>query len=451
MNMNPLNTTRPHSSGRLPATAMVLIATMVLFATLLRGGNRGVALMALEWLALGAGLVLAWGWLARGEGLKTGVAVDRIAIAVLAMSPLWVPAMQALLRQAAVPGATGFSALAGIPLAVCLLAGWAASAAQGATLRNLWLGVALTQAVFGLMQLSGAEALFFGVDTPEPVIGTFASKNTYANLLVMAIPLAVFQFMDAFADRRDRSRKGLWVWGTAVFVLVVTVMLTTSRTGIVTGLLVLLLSVAMLRPAGGEGSRSGGLWWGVGLGGLIVVVLMAGGLEWAARFDADRLSTDADYRALMRSATAQGALAHLPLGTGLGTYPWVASAIQPPETGRYWLDLAHNDYTQLLMDTGVLGAALLVLAFSLYLRRWWGLLRAPRKPGETWPRQQRAAMAYGISLLAFALHAWVDYPFHIPANAMMAATLFGLMLRSERSDRQAVQSRPRSITRSIAG
>jgi O-antigen ligase len=423
---------------------------MVLFATMLRGGNRGVALIALEWLALGAGLALIWRWLESGRGPATGSNADRAAIWALALSPLWLAGMQTLLGQTGVPGASGFSAMAGVPVAVCMLAAWSAGDAQAATMRKLWLSVALAQAVFGITQLSGVDALFFGFNTSEPVIGTFASKNTYANLLVMVIPLAVFQFMDAFADRRDRSRKALWGWGTAVFVLVVTVILTTSRMGIVTGFLVLLLSMALLRPAGAEGGRSGGIWWLAGFAGLIVVALMSGGLDWAARFDADRLSSDADFRALMRSATAQGALAHLPLGTGLGSYPWVASAIQPPETGRYWMDLAHNDYVQLLMDTGVLGGALLVLAFSLYFRRWWQLLRAPSKSGETWPRQRKAALACGIGLLAFALHAWVDYPFHIPANAMMAATLFGLMLR-ERSDEQPVKSRFRRVSAPFRG
>jgi O-antigen ligase len=446
MKMNTAHAISPRRGEPLSAAALGLIATMVLFATILRGGNRGVALIALEWLALGAGLALIWRWLESGRGPATGSNADRVAIWTLALSPLWLVGTQTLLGQTGVPGASGFSAMAGVPVTVCMLAAWLASDLQAITMRKLWLGVALAQAVFGITQLSGVEALFFGFNTSEPVIGTFASKNTYANLLVMAIPLAVFQFMDAFADRRDRSRKALWGWGMTIFVLVVTVMLTTSRTGIATGLLVLLLSVALLRPAGGEGGRSGGLWWWVGFAGLIVVVLMAGGLEWAARFDADRLSSDADFRGLMRAATAQGAQAYLPLGTGLGSYAWVSSAIQPPETGRYWMDLAHNDYTQLLMDTGVLGAALLVLVFSLYFRRWWGLLRSPRKPGETWPRQQRAAMACGIGLLAFALHAWVDYPFHIPANAMMAATLFGLMLRCERSDAEALKGRPRGYS-----
>jgi O-antigen ligase len=429
------------------ALSIVVIASSSLF----RGGNRGVALAWLEICGLVLLTLLAWKQIDASGSPHPGSS-HRLSIAqwLILLSPLWISAFQILFAGEPMPVALAVAALSCIPPAALAWAALSCNANESKWLLHSWTWVAVAQASFGLLQLTGANSLFFGLNTVEPVIGTFASKNTYANLLVMAIPLAVLQFMEAFADRRDRSHKALWGWGTVVFVLVVTVMLTTSRTGIATGLLVLLLSVGLLRPEGGEGGRTGGLWWWVGFASLIVVVLLSGGLEWAARFDADRLSNDADFRALMRSATAQGALAHLPLGTGLGSYPWVASEIQPPETGRYWMDLAHNDYAQLLMETGVLGAGLLVLVFSLYLRAWWQLLRTPRKPGESWPRQQKAALACGIGLLAFALHAWVDYPFHIPANAMMAATLFGLMLR-ERSDGQPVKSRFRRVSAPFRG
>jgi hypothetical protein len=38
-------------------------------------------------------------------------------------------------------------------------------------------------------------------------------------------------------------------------------------------------------------------------------------------------------------------------------------------------------------------------------------------------------VACGLGALATALHALVDYPFHIPANAMFAAFLLGVFLR----------------------
>ena len=46
-----------------------------------------------------------------------------------------------------------------------------------------------------------------------------------------------------------------------------------------------------------------------------------------------------------------------------------------------------------------------------------------------WSEADRLAVACGLGALATALHALVDYPLHIPANAMMAAFLLGVFLR----------------------
>ena len=141
---------------------------------------------------------------------------------------------------------------------------------------------------------------------------------------------------------------------------------------------------------------------------------------------AERLAADDAGRALTREATWQGALAYWPLGSGLGSYAWVFPRFQAPEVGRYWLDLAHNDYLQLLMETGLLGLAAMMLALALVGRRALQLARAGR---GRWSSADRLAVACGLGLLATLLHAWVDYPFRIPANAMLAACLLGVLLR----------------------
>jgi O-antigen ligase len=159
---------------------------------------------------------------------------------------------------------------------------------------------------------------------------------------------------------------------------------------------------------------------------LLGAALFMGGLDWVDRFDADRLAADDAMRALTREATWQGALAYWPLGSGLGSYAWVFPRFQSPEVGRWLLDLAHSDYLQILMETGVLGLAAMMLALALTGRRVLQLIRAAR---GTWSSADRMAVACGLGLLATLLHAWVDYPFRIPANAMLAAFLLGVFLR----------------------
>jgi O-antigen ligase len=419
--------------GRVSWVAALL---MVLLATVFRGGNRGVALMALEALALV--VLLGWAWRALGApGLPPALGAGRWRAARLAQAaaPLWVVAVQMLPwpgpgARSATPQALAFAALAGLPIAACWLLGLGASGPQLQTLLRLWLGVAVAQALLGLVQLGGAEALQFG-GLGGGVRGTYASNNSFANLLAMATPLAVLSLWGASA-RRSGQRAGRAWWGTAALLILLSAALaSSSRTGIATALLVTLLALALLAPAAERGAsrwRQRRWWLPVLAMALLGTALFMGGLAWVDRFDADRLVADDAVRALTREATWQGALAFWPLGSGLGSYAWVFPRFQSPEVGYYLLDLAHNDYLQILMETGVLGLAAMMLALALMGRRVLQLFRAARGT-SSWSSADRLAVACGLGLLATLLHAWVDYPFRIPANAMLAAFLLGVFLR----------------------
>jgi O-antigen ligase len=431
----PRRRSNAHPLEGLCLASWVMALLMVLLATVFRGGNRSVALMALEALALV--VLLGWAWRALGApGLPPALGAGRWRAARLALAaaPLWVMAVQMLPwpgvgALSATPQALAFAALAGLPIAACWLLGLGASGAQLQTLLRLWLGVAVAQALLGLVQLGGFDALYFGLDGAEPVIGTYASKNTYANLLAMAAPLAVLGLWGASARRSGQRWGNAWWSVAALLILLAAALASTSRTGIATALLVTLLALALLAPAAERGAsrwRQRRLWLPVLALMLLGAALFMGGLDWVDRFDADRLAADDAMRALTREATWQGALAYWPLGSGLGSYAWVFPRFQSPEVGRWLLDLAHSDYLQILMETGVLGLAAMMLALALTGRRVLQLIRAAR---GTWSSADRMAVACGLGLLATLLHAWVDYPFRIPANAMLAAFLLGVFLR----------------------
>ncbi|MDO9030786.1 MAG: O-antigen ligase family protein [Hydrogenophaga sp.] len=454
-----LNAPRRRVSGHplegLGGVAWLAALLMVALATLFRGGNRSVALMALEALALV--VLLGWGWRALGaQGWPPALGAGRWRVASLALAaaPVWVAAVQLLpwLGVGALsptPLATAHALLAGLPVVACFLVALSGNAAQVQALLRLWLWMAVAQAALGLLQLGGFEALYFGMDGAEPVIGSYASKNTYANLLAMAVPLTVLGLWGAAGRQRRGSngeKRSPWWSVLALLTLLAATLASTSRTGIATALLVALPALALLAPAresaaGGRGGWLRRLGWPALALGLLAVALFMGGLDWVERFDAERLAADDAVRALTREATWQGALAYWPLGSGLGSYAWVFPRFQSPEVGAYWLDLAHNDYLQILMETGALGLVAMALALALMGRRALQLFSAGR---GTWNSTDRLAVACGLGLLATLLHAWVDYPLRIPANAMLAAFLLGVFLRqpvTSAADPQKVKSR----------
>lgn len=91
---------------------------------------------------------------------------------------------------------------------------------------------------------------------------------------------------------------------------------------------------------------------------------------------------------------------------------------------------AHNDYLNLLADWGTVGAILVGLGGVLLV---WGLVRCwkfVQKSNDLGSRtSNRMAFVLGATtgLFALALHSFVDFNLHIPANAVVATALAALL------------------------
>lgn len=106
-------------------------------------------------------------------------------------------------------------------------------------------------------------------------------------------------------------------------------------------------------------------------------------------------------------------------GTGLGTFRQAFPAVQPSSLGRTWVH-AHNDWLELLVTTGVVGALLLVFGLSTLIRRLWTVFQKGRRS------EDRAAGLAALGALATAaLHSLFDFGIAIPANAFTLAILCG--------------------------
>jgi O-antigen ligase len=108
------------------------------------------------------------------------------------------------------------------------------------------------------------------------------------------------------------------------------------------------------------------------------------------------------------------------LGTGLGTFE---SAYMRYQTTMPFslFDHAHNDYVELVTDTGIvgllLGLGMALVFFRTAFRRW---------------RQKRGMFGKCIgagglaSFMAIATHSFTDFNLHIPANALLFAVISAL-------------------------
>ena len=129
----------------------------------------------------------------------------------------------------------------------------------------------------------------------------------------------------------------------------------------------------------------------------------------------------AQMRMGMWEGTWKLACAHWRSGLGLQSFLYSFPAFRP--AGLYRLiDYAHNEYLQTVAELGVPGLLLIFCFYFCVLKQAWKLGQLSKTP---WKR----ALGIGglISLLAFALHSLLDFPWHIPAVGFQWAVIAGLV------------------------
>lgn len=110
-------------------------------------------------------------------------------------------------------------------------------------------------------------------------------------------------------------------------------------------------------------------------------------------------------------------------GTGLGTFASISSMYKTLAQQSLFT-YAHNDYLQLLSETGLAGFSLAGLFFILYLKsviKMWHLSQD----------QYVSCLVLGgiLSISGMLVYSLLDFNLHIPANALMFFIIMGLVYR----------------------
>jgi O-antigen ligase len=272
----------------------------------------------------------------------------------------------------------------------------------------LVLGFAVS--VFGIIQhyaFNGKLYWFRQLRYGGIPFGPYVNRNHFAGLLELIIPvgLSILLFR---AEDRDR-------WSLVVLLTIVPVgalFLSASRGGITAFLLEvgLVFIFGLVHGEGGKPIVTGALV--LLAAGAFIVWLGAGrALE---RFEAyQKLEVSQARRAEMLQDTWRIFLDHALLGTGLGTLEAVFPQYETLYDGTT-VNHAHNDYVELLAETGAIGGLICACFLVLLL-------------GGAWRRIAAAKNAIDLALYIGALsacgallaHSLVDFNLHIPSNALL--------------------------------
>ncbi|HLW85850.1 MAG TPA: O-antigen ligase family protein [Candidatus Sulfotelmatobacter sp.] len=241
------------------------------------------------------------------------------------------------------------------------------------------------------------------------IYGPYVNHNHYAGLMEMLIPIPLVLSLSRLAPSKERIAAA-----TAAAVMAGTIFLSGSRGGMLALFAELVLLAVVLIKQRHDLRMAAAL----GLFLLLVVVLLTwlGGDELSRRL-ATVQGSHSDISNDMRFQINRDGLRmfrrHPVLGWGLGCFPVTYPQFRTFYT-NFFVNQAHDDYLQLLVEMGLLGFGVMIWYLVVLFRRAWPKIRH-------WSSEVGGAMTLAcvLGVTGILVHSAVDFNLEIPANAAL--------------------------------
>ncbi|MGH9566803.1 MAG: O-antigen ligase family protein, partial [Candidatus Angelobacter sp.] len=297
-------------------------------------------------------------------------------------------------------------------------------------------------ALFAVLQSASSQDKLYWLITPHNggwVYGPYVNHNHYAGLMEMLIPVPLVL---AFSHFVRGVGKRLAIIAAAV--MTATLFLSGSRGGMIAFLVELaVLALFLVRQKSKSKFR---MTWTFILFPLIIACLLAwlGGSEFANRVTSIKTETHSEISGGVRMEITRDGLRMFKqkslLGYGLDTFPEVYPEFKSFYS-EVWINEAHDDYLQLLIETGALG-------FCVMLWFLWTMYSQAAKKLNGWTENLNGTLTLAAVLgcTGILVHSFVDFNLHIPANAAIFYTLCTLAAMEPRFRKHFHHERNRTAT-----
>jgi O-antigen ligase len=400
---------RGRESGILRWVIVFGLCALLIFAVLAFGAVEEWSTFAFE--AAAAILFLIWA----GRQVVSGQVK-------LSKNPLYLPALlffllllaQVGLRTSAYGYVTRYEVLQYVSYGIVLLI--AAECVREEDARQKFAMVLIVfgvlYAFFALAQELTSNGKFFWVYTPRfngSIYGSYVNHDHYAGLMEMLVPFPLVASMGHLLSGGKRALVAF-----CAVLMASTIFLSGSRGGMLS-LVLEIVVFATLTLVQRRNPR-------VALGVAAVCVLVLVFLVFLGKVQVlGRLGNLGPDMRLKITKDCLRMFSHRPvLGWGLGTFPTVYPGYRSFYTNLF-VNEAHNDYAQLLVETGLLGFGLMMW-FLIRLYKYG--LPTSRRWEFKWDGAVSLAALLGCTGLL--LHSFVDFNLQIPANAAIFYVLCGL-------------------------
>ena len=286
---------------------------------------------------------------------------------------------------------------------------------------RLFTGYGAVVAAFAVLQgiaPNGKLYWTWALEQGGAIYGPYVNHNHYAGLMEMLTP---FPLVLATSHFTSGNRK-IAVAGVAAL-MAASIFLSGSRGGMVAfAVQMVVLAALMVRKHDGGWHQP--LLLGAFLALVIAFLVWLGGNDLTRRLMSIHSEAQAEISGGVRISIDRDSLHMLlkrpVLGWGLGTFPVVY-----PEFRSFYstfvVNQAHNDYLQLLVETGLAGFAIAAWYLVLVFRKASGNLK-------NWTQTATGSMTVAALLgcVGILVHSFLDFNLQIPANAALFYVLCGI-------------------------
>ncbi|MFC4293982.1 O-antigen ligase family protein [Novosphingobium tardum] len=327
------------------------------------------------------------------------------------------------------PSRTISSGFAFAPALAVYLAARDLPAAQANRILGWLVAFAGISALLGLLQVSGgtgSKLRFYAITNDDAAVGFFSNANHFGTFVALCAPIAVYLGLRFDLKRREASYGPLVLGGGVALLLIAGAIASFSRAAYGAAAIALLLSAFMILlrlpiPRRARGFAISGLALAIAVAGLVLVRTPL----FQHLAETDQVGTDG--RLALVPVYLRMIAASFPFGTGLGSFDATYRAFENYEKmSANYLNNAHNDLAQVVIEAGLLGLVVLIGWVVLIGRTLGNAARHPEAlEGERslgWLRL--AVLAYGIIVLLG--HSLVDYPLRGAAASATFALLLAL-------------------------
>jgi O-antigen ligase len=391
----------------------ILGVALLLFAGVSRAGEKpsalsialaGIALFCLCAIVIQLVPIPANFWRQLPGRSSTADGLDLLGGQVAALPISYTPYLSVMTLFAAIPAIATFVATVRLrPSAKAI-----AFAVAIGTVLNILLGA---------LQVAGGRnswAYLYSI-TNSGAVGFFANQNHTATLLLVSIPFTAA----LLASRHGRQRSSPARWAVAAAFLVLLLVGIALNGSLAAWALVVpvLLASGTLLPRGYRWRRFMLLVSGLTLAGAVIAVAAAPIATDGFRAEA---STSVNSRMRIWGTTMRAIGDSFPAGTGLGSFEQVYRQYEDPsKVTREYVNHAHNDYLELVLELGLAGLVLIVLFLV-----WWGIAAVKIWASLSSTGYARAAT---IATAVVMAHSVVDFPLRTASISVTFAALLAIM------------------------